>query len=141
MNNRINTICKVEVARRSEVAYFYETPTGLALVSAPWAQIPLARNASMSISKTPTPAGYRYDVDFEANLSQAWLTRELCLVRVFFDDGSEPMIIGSMDFPVRFAESHALKGKSLQFAHANTHYPYRIQDYTESGSSSVSSGV
>lgn len=138
MNERINNICRVEVARRSEVASFYETPTGLAVMSATWSEVPLARNASMSINRVYTGAGYRFDVELSANLSQSWLVKELALVRIYFADDTEPMLIGSMDFPVRFGESHSLTSKRLEFSHSNSHYPYRISPDSPSGSSSGS---
>lgn len=126
MLRRINNVCKVEVAVRSAVSDFFETPTGLAVVDATWQIVPMVLNASMTIDRSDSAAGDRFDVDFSAGLRSAFGVKELCLVRITFSDGTEPMLIGSMDFPVKLSEQHNLKSKSFAFTHSSWHYPYRV---------------
>jgi hypothetical protein len=138
MNERINNICKVEVARISEVISYYETPTGLAMISAPWALVPIAGNARVNINKENTRSGDRFDIAFSSNLKSSFQVNELCLIRITFADDRDPLLIGSPDFPVKLREDHSLDAKRLDFSTSFWRYPFRAQDPpSDPGSGSV----
>lgn len=137
MNQTINNICKVEVARKSEISEYYETPTGLAVIAAPWSLVPLKSNARININKALTRSGDRWDVSFSAPLKTVFQEDAFCVVRVFFDDGSDPLLIGSPDFPVKLIEDHSNNSKRLDFSHSLWRYPLRVSaESLGSGSSS-----
>tara|TARA_R110002020_G_scaffold475112_1_gene708613 strand:+ start:7673 stop:8071 length:399 start_codon:yes stop_codon:yes gene_type:complete len=130
----------VEVAVRSAVSEFYETPTGKALVDATWQLVPMVPNANMTIEQSNGAAGDRYDTDFSVGLRTPFGVKELCLVRITFSDGTDPMLIGSMDFPVKLREQHNLRSKTFSFAHSSWHYPFRADSIAGSSDPGSSYG-
>lgn len=125
MERAINNICKVEFVRISELSDYQESPTGTVLISGAWQQLSTARPPRLLVNETVTKAGRLYESNFSALLHNKLLNKNLLIIRISFDDGSDPMIIGDPDLPVRFLESHDIKAKSLNFSHSSWHYPFK----------------
>lgn len=134
MDNRVNNICKVEFAKISELADFQEAPIGVVLVTAAWQVLPVARPPRLTVTEDFGKAGRSYESNFSVLLDTKVMNKNLLLVRVSFDDGSQPMIIGDPDLPVRFIESHDPISKTLSFTHISWHYPFREAVLAGSGS-------
>jgi hypothetical protein len=134
MDGRINNICLVEFAKISELADFQTAPVGVVLVTAAWQVLPVARPPRLQVTENFGKAGRSYESNFSVLLDTKVMNKNLLIVRVSFDDGTEPMIIGDPDLPVRFLEAHDPKSKSLSFLHTSWHYPYRQAVLAGSGS-------
>jgi hypothetical protein len=128
MDKKVNNICKVEFVKISDVAEYRQAPTGSVVITAPWTEVRFSKSPSLSINPEYNKAGRLYNVSFTALLESKLINKNLLLVRVSFDDGSRPMIIGDPDLPVRFLESHDLRSKILNFQHSSWHYPFREAD-------------
>lgn len=125
MDKRVNNICKVEFAKISELADFQTAPVGVVLVTAAWQVMPVARPPRLEVREEFGKAGRSWETNFSVLLDTKVMNKNLLIVRVSFDDGSQPMIIGDPDLPVRFLESHDPRSKTLSFVHTSWHYPYR----------------
>lgn len=125
MDNRVNNICKVEFAKISELVDFQTAPFGAVLVTVSWQVMPVARPPRLEVREDFGKAGRSWESNFSVLLDTKVMNKNLLIVRISFDDGSQPMIIGDPDLPVRFLESHEPKSKTLSFVHTSWHYPYR----------------
>lgn len=139
MERAINNICKVEFVKISELSDYQESPTGRVLISGAWQTMLTARPPRLLVSESVTKAGRLYESNFSVLLENKLLNKNLLIVRISFNDGAEPMIIGDPDLPVRFTESHDIKAKTLTFSHSSWHYPFR--EAANQASSGSGSGI
>lgn len=126
MKDRINNICKIEFSPLHLVTGFTYLSAGLIYVDAEWTVLSAVPNAQMLISKEFTKSGDKYRVDFSCGLRERFPNPGMFIFKFHFSDGEPPMIIGSLDLPVRLEESHSLTAKNLTFLHESWHYPYRV---------------
>lgn len=143
MNDKVNNICKLEYTRVHEVTSFAYVPGELIFIDAPWSVLEFVSDAQLGIARIPGKAGPSFESEFSCGLRSKFLKTGLFIFRLTFSDGQDPMIIGSPDLPVKLAEAHSLRSKSLNFSHLSWHYPYRVPvDYgLGSGSGSAGGGV
>lgn len=133
MIRSINHICKVRYAIISEVTRLVYSPTGGVAVSAAWQELLISKPPSLTISEEYTKAGRSFTSSFRSWTAERRLVQEPVIVRLDFNDGQPPLLIGSVDHPVRFIEDHSLNQKSIQFSHRFWSYPFQIVDLAGSG--------
>jgi WD40 repeat protein len=133
MIRSINHICRVRYALISEVSRLIYSPTGGVAVSAAWQDLTISKPPSLTISEEYDKAGRSYTSSFRSWIAERRLVRDPVIVRLDFSDGQPPILIGSVDHPVRFIEDHSLNQKSIQFSHRFWAYPFWIVDLAGSG--------
>lgn len=143
MLDKINNICKIEYTAVHQVIDFTYLPGELIHLDTVWSTLDFVPNAQLGIDKRDGKAGRSFECEFSCGLRAKFLKPGSFIFRLTLSDGSDPMIIGSTDLPVRLEESHNLTSKRLTFSHRSWHYPYRVPvGYgLDSGSGSGSGGV
>ncbi|GHB44494.1 hypothetical protein [Mongoliitalea lutea] len=138
MQSKVNNICKVQYATLASVTDYVELPGGRVIITATWQDLPNSRPPELLINEEIGKAGRLYVCNFTAALTESRLIKHGLVVKISFDDGAEPMIIGDPSLPVRLLEQHELKNKSIRFTHNSWHYPFRTLVATPVGSNSGS---
>lgn len=133
MIRSINHICRVRYALISEVTRLVYSPSGGVAVSAAWQELLLSKPPSLTIAEEYGKAGRSFTSSFRAWLRERRLVQDPVIVRLDFNDGQPPILIGTVDHPVRFTEDHSLTQKNLQFTHRFWAYPFRIVDLAGTG--------
>jgi hypothetical protein len=133
MIRSINHICRVRYAIISEVTRLVYSPTGGVAVTAAWQELPILKLPSLTISEEYGKAGRSFTSTFRSWIKERRLVRDPVIVRLDFNDSQSPLLIGSIDHPVRFTEDHSLTQKNIQFSHRFWAYPFRIVDLAGTG--------
>lgn len=133
MIRSINHICRVRYASLSEVTRLVYSPSGGLAVTAAWQELPISKPPSLTIAEEYSKAGRSFTATFRAWIQERRLVQDPVIVRLDFNDGQPPILIGSLDHPVRFIEDHSLTQKNIQFTHRFWAYPFRIVDLAGTG--------
>lgn len=143
MIERIDNICKIEFAPITsiddlDIDLIEKLVTLKFIPGEGWSELDCSPGPSLSIEDTNNNSGRIYNSQVTCSMRSELNDKRLMIVRITLENGTS-FLLGDMDLPVSFQESHQLQSKSLSFSQSSWHYPFEVQ--ITSGSDSGSGGL